>query len=278
MIRQFIGSSNVYRFYKHGEFSDYPAFQMVNCTSREVFAAAVDNIGAGEGEVIVAVIENFLCDAVRDMNDPEEKNRALENAIKDYLDQVRTAATNRPGIKFALAQPTLRPLHQWYMECDETFGKKIAEGIRLMDLPNVGKIDAPVKMSQVFEQDGVHFTESSGRVYVNALLYNADAFFTAEVINLEEDMETGQKKTQAEETTTPNQITKRISVVESEIANLKEGIKRRRIDDSLVTSRIREELDFLSNVRKEDRIVVSGLTSRTPMPNGAAEKKSGSKT
>ena len=107
---------------------------------------------------------------------------------------------------------------------------------------------------------------------MNALLYNADSFFTAEVINLEEDMEGVETSSQGE-SGKPNQLTKRISVVELEIANLKDDIKRRKIDDSLVTSRIREELDFFSNTRKEDRIIVSGLTSRVPMPIPATEKK-----
>ena len=107
---------------------------------------------------------------------------------------------------------------------------------------------------------------------MNALLYHSDSFFTAEVINLEEDMEGVETSSQGE-SGKPNQLTKRISVVELEIANLKDDIKRRKIDDSLVTSRIREELDFFSNTRKEDRIVVSGLTSRVPMPIPATEKK-----
>jgi microcompartment protein CcmK/EutM len=48
---------------------------MVNCTSREVFSVALDNIGPGKGEVIVVVIENFLCEAARDIIDLEEKKQ-----------------------------------------------------------------------------------------------------------------------------------------------------------------------------------------------------------
>ena len=169
----------------------------------------------------------------------------------------------------------MRPLHQWYSGCHEAFSKQIADGIRLMDLPNVGKIDAPIKMCQLFEKDGVHLTESAGKVYVNALLYNADALFTAEVINLEEEMEVENSGHQKEPIVKPEQIAKRISVVESEIANMRDGIARRRIDDSLVTARIREELDFFTNMRKEDRVVISGLTSPIIMPTNFEEKKSG---
>jgi hypothetical protein len=40
-------------------------------------------------------------------------------------------------------------------------------------------------------------------------------------------------------------------LVESEIANLRDDIDRRRVDDCLVTARIREELDFFSNTKRK---------------------------
>jgi hypothetical protein len=41
----------------------------------------------------------------------------------------------------------------------------------------------------------------------------------------------------------------------------------------LVIACIQEELDFFPNMGKEDRIVVSDLTSQIPMPNGTEEKR-----
>ena len=58
-----------------------------------------------------------------------------------------------------------------------------------------------------------------------------------------------------------------------EVEKMRDGIIGRRIADSLVTARIREELDFFTNMRKEDRIVVSGLTSRVPVPLNPEEKR-----
>jgi hypothetical protein len=270
MIRLLIGSSNVYRHYNHNDFSEYPKFKMVNCTSSEVFAAALDGIGEGKGQVIISVIENLLCDAVKDITDPEKLNNSLESAIKSYLNVVKEVAIKRPEIKFALAQPTLRPFHHWFTEGHNAFCTKIGEGIRIMDCRNVSKIEAPIKMSQVFETDGVHLTPSSGKVFVNALLYNADALFNAEVIDLD------QQESESEEETDTNpgkKMAKHISLVKLEIANLKDDIDRRRVDDCMVTAPIREELDFLSNVKKEDRIILTGLTSKVPMPEGFEEKK-----
>ena len=67
----------------------------------------------------------------------------------------------------------------------------------------------------------------------------------------------------------------RIKTVEGEIDQLRDNLYKRQIQDSMVTARIREELDFQANIKKEDRIIMTGLTSKTPMPIQAEEKKHG---
>jgi hypothetical protein len=62
------------------------------------------------------------------------------------------------------------------MDCHDVVCKQLAERIGIMDLAKVGKIDKPIKMSQVSESDRVHFTASSGRVFVNTLLFNVGSF------------------------------------------------------------------------------------------------------
>jgi hypothetical protein len=42
---------------------EYLNFKMVNCTSCEVFAVALDGIEEEKGNIILSVIENLLCDA-----------------------------------------------------------------------------------------------------------------------------------------------------------------------------------------------------------------------
>jgi hypothetical protein len=58
-----------------------------------------------------------------------------------------------------------------------------------MGMQNVSKIDILVKLSLAFKKDVVHFTENAGKLYVNTLLYNAEVFFKAELIELENEME-----------------------------------------------------------------------------------------
>ena len=55
-------------------------------------------------------------------------------------------------------------------------------------------------------------------VCVNALMYNVDFFFTAELVNLEEGIVVAGTVNQVVK---PDQVSKRISEVELEIANLK---------------------------------------------------------
>jgi hypothetical protein len=245
----------------------------------EVFRVALDNIKERKGETIISVIENFLCDVVRDITDPEEMNSALENSVKESLALIKNTLEKNLEVKFAVANMTQRPLHQWFTDCHDVVCKRIAdckriaEGVRIMDMGNVGRIKGPIKMSQVFEEDGVHLTASSGRVFVNALLYNADTFFNKEIIHLDEDMEVSGTERNGGTESDQDKNTKRITLVEREIENLKEDIIRRREEDCLVTARMQEELDFFSNTRKENMIIVTGLTSTIPMPVTVEEKK-----
>jgi hypothetical protein len=71
----------------------------------------------------------------------------------------------------------------------------------------------------------------------------------------------------------PTQIGNRIAMIETDLAKLRDDITTRRIQDSLVTARIREELDFTANIRKEDKMIITGLTSKVPMPSNLEEKK-----
>jgi hypothetical protein len=43
--------------------------------------------------------------------------------------------------------------------------------------------------------------------------------------------------------------------------------------DNLVFARDREDLDAIANEKKEDRLIITGLTSKSPMPTEVGEKK-----
>ena len=188
MARLLIGSSNVAGTYTPERFKEYAPYKMIKCTKMELFRVVVDDIKE-EKEVIISVIENFLCDAIRSNQapSPEQIDSVLEEVIIDYMNVIKRVAVKLPGTKFALAQPILRPFHNWYMERYDGFCKIFVTGINAMGLANVSKLDTLTRMSQNFVADGVHLTPESSRTFVNMLLYNAEALFVAEIINLEEE-------------------------------------------------------------------------------------------
>jgi hypothetical protein len=65
-----IGSSNVYRTYKQNIFQEYKRYKMICCTKLEVFKVAMAVIEGRQGKVIIAVIENLLCDAIKITRNP----------------------------------------------------------------------------------------------------------------------------------------------------------------------------------------------------------------
>ena len=56
-----------------------------------------------------------------------------------------------------------------------------------MDIPNVAKIDGSPVWSQQFESDGTHLTAAAGKVYIESLIADAEAFFTEVLIDLEKE-------------------------------------------------------------------------------------------
>ena len=57
------------------------------------------------------------------------------------------------------------------------------------------------------------------------------------------------------------------------LQQMADGFNQRKENDNLIFARIREELDFISNAKKEDRVVITGLTSRTPPPSAFEKQK-----
>jgi hypothetical protein len=70
------------------------------------------------------------------------------------------------------------------------------------------------------------------------LLYKASSFFNSDLVNHEEEMEVVETENQEEPVVKPDKLSKRISLVEYDITNLRGCVARHRIKDSLVTAYI----------------------------------------
>ena len=88
---------------------------MVRCTRVEPFKARMECVEAREKEVIISVIENFICDAVG--VDPENEdvlNKSIETVIEEFAKIISEVAKKLPGTRFAMICPIQRPRDKWY--------------------------------------------------------------------------------------------------------------------------------------------------------------------
>ena len=162
MARLLIGSSNVYRFYEAGKFKSYNPYNMMRCTRLEVFKAKMDALEVDDKEIVISVIENFICDAVRDVVDDHLSNVNCETVIKTFMSTLKEAADRLPESRFALARPMMRPGNAWYSGKYKDIVKYFDEGFNSIGRSNITKLVPLSKMSQKFEYDGVHLTPECG--------------------------------------------------------------------------------------------------------------------
>jgi hypothetical protein len=254
---------------------------MVNCTAIEVFKVKMDELEKVDKEIVISVVENFICDAVKGITDDAATNGLCQKSIKDFLKIVHETANRLPDSKFALAHPILRPGNVWYNERFDDITKFYNEGLKTMKSSNIMGLEPMSRMSQRFEYDGVHLTPDYGTIHIQTMLEKAEAFFNAEIIDLEETMEVdvesvkvgNEKKKSLLQAQGRLDLGDRITKVETGLQKLGMDIEARRFGDSLVSARMREELDAITNINKEDRLIITGMINKVPMPQGFQDRK-----
>jgi hypothetical protein len=265
MARVLIGSSNIYRNYRALAFPRYKEYSMVRCVDIESFKAQVGNLEPAETEIVISVVENFIEKAVTSPNQ-EDRMKELEAVVGTYLKAVEDAARLNPGSKFVLVEPILRPRLNWYNDLHENIKKLHKETIRSMGVVNVFGVDVICRASQNFEVDGIHLDKNSGANFVECTLEAAEAVFRSSMIDLAEDDD--------DENSEIGDKTKsfRGLSVGQRLDRLEAKIDERRWNDNLMFARTREELDTATNKSKEDRIIMTGLTSSVPPPKDKAQR------
>jgi hypothetical protein len=117
------------------------------------------------------------------------------------------------------------------------------------NINNVAVIDCVRTASQQFEEDQVHLTKAPAGVFLEVILNQAEKFFNATLIDLT--------------SRAPPTLEERIWRLEKTMGNQAD----RNTANNLMFARLREEVDTRSNTAKEDRVVINGLTSATPLPS-----------
>jgi hypothetical protein len=233
---------------------------MIRCVDIETFSAQLSNLDPTEKEVIISVIENFLAKAAG-MKKGEEREKALKAVVEEVVDEVANVAKLNAGTRYVLVDPILRPKLGWYDESLDFIKKCHKDWIQASGLGNIMRVDVISRASQQFESDGVHLTQASGKVFVEAILEASDKCFKADYVKLSKD-----------EPRTTGAPGPELSL-EVRMSRLENEVEERRWYDNLLFARTREELDTIWNKSKEDRIVMTGLTSNIPPPCEWAAKK-----
>jgi len=256
MSRLLIGSSNVYRSYRTTTFNKYPEYNMIRCTNIEGYVAHLDAVDSDQVEVVVSVLENFIAKAGE--GHPEDvRNRAIFEMLKMYMEATVDIARKNPTTKFFLVDPILRPKLDWYDATLDIVRKEIRDILQSLNVTNVSTADVMSRASQQFDDDLVHLTAASGKIFVEGILEAAEKNFRAEFIELGDG--------------TPDSSSD-ASLVDR-IRKLEHDTEARKFNDNLLFARTREELDTTANKAKEDRIVITGLSSTTPPPVDKELKK-----
>ena len=280
-----IGSSNFYRFVDDLDAGLRRAVDMQNCTNMQVFRARMDALNPKVERVIIGVIENFLVDVVEDAYDPVVIEERVKNSLDKFFRVVEEAAKRLKSTKFALVEPMARPAVKWYSEAVEALALEFFKRVDAMNKNNVFAIKGTERDKQIFDSRKVHLTPEAGHDYVLSVLGMAETLFETEMEVVEEETDEnaevevmltdgeGARRSLEDESGPIAQPSGSQKNLQDQINEIKVDINERRHNDSMVLARIREEQDHQLNIKKEDRILIMGLTSETRQPAGQAEAK-----
>jgi hypothetical protein len=258
MANIIIGSSNVTRY--KDAFSNQKLikkYDVRKCTELDSFDAHVVNILNPKTNIIISVVENFIEKAVLEKEDVDLET-ILECLFQAMMITVKNAALRMPNSKFAMIRPLSRPALTWYTEHFDKIKEIFDREVDAIEMDNVMKIDAISLASQQFDKDQVHLTKTSAMIFIEGIITCSESFFNAEVINLEAGG--------SEERSGQPEIERRLTLLEEEV-------RARKSNDNLLFARVREELDSMANKTKEDRLVLTGLTSRVAPPAGPGPRR-----
>jgi hypothetical protein len=281
MSRIIVGSSNVRRFYSHGGFKSYPPYKMELCTVKRMFEVTVDALPAG-AKVIISVVENFIEKEISLANE-EVKEEKMEQEMKDFMDTIVNAAKKNESSKFVLAYPLMRLGNKWMHSNTEKIRSAFETAYNRQDQGNISKADCIPRVSQVFENDGVHLTKEAGKVFVENLLGMAEDNFETDVITVEDgDGDLAEKIVHLAADATKkknesggvaiNELKRGMTEMREWRDNFSMEIDKRFRNDNLMFARMREEMDSDINRKKEDRTLLAGFVDPALMPVAGKER------
>jgi hypothetical protein len=105
--------------------------------------------------------------------------------------------------------------------------------------------------------------------------FYADHLFTEEIVNLEEGTS---NKTTIDKTQLESDFKRSVKTIDKKLEELNRNMFWRRFHNSLVMDRMRKDIDAISSTAKEDKQMITGMTSKIPSKQGKMKSENGSKT
>jgi hypothetical protein len=257
MTHLLIGSSNVARFYVAGSFKNYREYNMIKCTNYDSFVVHMENLSPINKSVLISVVENFLADKVGDRE--SEVDQLVDESVRGFLTTISEAAVRLPDTRFGVVLPLGRPALRWYHGRVGEITSFISSGLNHLTsdskIGNLMKIDCIPSASQQFEQDQIHLTPASGKLFLTEMLSVSEVFFESGKRPNDDDAE-------GTDTGARLSLENRLLSIERRLSNQ----EKLNFENNLSLARIREELDTAANVKREDRLVITGIKSSDPLP------------
>ena len=138
----------------------------------------------------------------------------------------------------------------------------------LLQLINVSLVKYDDLLSQVFDPQCAHLVPGMALQFLKVVLYFSEKIFKALVVDLEKNKDLEVQASVSGSGTMPlTNEPRKDKTKEEKLEEVIEDIETRRMNYDLVFVRIREELDFMANQKKEDRIVVTGMVCNIAQPS-----------
>ena len=193
----------------------------------------------------------------------------IEECLKEFVSTIESTVARLPDTRIGVVLPLGRPALKWYQDRLDDITSKLKVGLGAVISGKKGKnltrIECVSGASQQFEYDKIHLTPAAGQVFIEFVLSQAEDFFESELVDFEDDDDDEELgKTRAD----LKQLEVRLKKIEQQM-----NVQGKMNDsNNLVLARIREEVDTAANIKKEDRVVMTGLRSATPLPTDPRQK------
>ena len=96
-----IGSSNVYRPWDILKDEDRQNINLQRCTKIESFRTLMAELVYEDKKVIISVVENFVCDAVKSLEKKTVEEKINETLVA-FVDTVKNTATRLPETRYTI--------------------------------------------------------------------------------------------------------------------------------------------------------------------------------